>query len=143
VKKGWEAISQRKFPKPEIKPKGSRSPVPYGGFRDRAKGGDASDDGLPNGGVNMMAVSKVVVGGPAVTMTEPTSPRGSRVGVNLGSEFREKILVLSIGVSTELTRRRRPPIGRERPRQPDNCKSHLDIMGLKCLFFMQTVFISS
>jgi hypothetical protein len=68
--------------KPEVHPEGRGSPISQGDLGDGAKSGKPGNNILPDGSVQVMAVSQVSGTIPSVHPAEPGCPRGRGVRVD-------------------------------------------------------------
>jgi hypothetical protein len=92
---GREPLAQGGIASPKVSPESRRSSIANRDFGDRAKNPEASSNIFPNGGIEVMRVTKVPGVIPAILSTEPGSPGGSGVRVEFREELRQEGRVLS------------------------------------------------
>jgi hypothetical protein len=82
-----KAVPKGGVASPKIGPEGCRGSTAYRDLGDGTKSFETSDNVLPDGGVEMVSISKVPGAIPAVPVAEPNSPGSRGVGMDFGEEF--------------------------------------------------------
>jgi hypothetical protein len=88
--KSGEAFEERGGPDPKIAPKGGGLSIANHDFGDSPEGVEARNDVFPDGGVEVMGVSKIFHGRPPVPAAKLGGPRCRIVRVNFSEELSKK-----------------------------------------------------
>jgi hypothetical protein len=66
---------------PKVMPEGSGGPIAQKNKRRKAKGSKAGHNGIPDGRIEIVRITKIPHGRPAISASKPADPRGVRGGV--------------------------------------------------------------